>query len=522
MLIGAKPTLMVALATLIGSVVAARAETSSGSGVVIGSKGEILTNAHVVQECRTITVKLASGKSEPAELVARDERNDLAVIHLTGANNPPTSIAVFREGLPVRAGDAVVALGYPLSGVLAAEANVSVGNISALSGIADDSRYLQISAPVQPGNSGGPLLDGSGHLVGIVTAKLDAVRIARFTGDIPQNVNFALKVDVARTFLDSKGIAYQTARSEKQLSPADIGETARPYTVRIECQQTSSEVATAPPIPRQALPKGIEVTRQQIDWCALSNKPSPDLIINGCTAIIQFGRASASIPGWVFGNRGIAYIHNDNYPSAIADLTEAIQRDPKGAKNFTFRGMAYYKMRDYDRAISDYTDAVRLDPKDASPFFLRGEAYYQKNNYNNAIADYTDAIRLNPKDDLAFFDRGMAYEHAQDHQRAISDFIKVAQSTHAPRDMVMHAATQIGFMYWENRKGVAQDYTQAMHWFRIAADMGEATAMTQVGLLWALAGDCSSARQWFEKAIAAGDEETKEVFQRAKFGPCRW
>jgi S1-C subfamily serine protease len=74
---------------------------------------------------------------------------------------------------------------------------------------------------VQPGNSGGPLLDASGHLIGIVTSKLNAVRMARFTGDIPQNVNFALKADVARTFLDSRGITYQTAWSDQRLSPAD-------------------------------------------------------------------------------------------------------------------------------------------------------------------------------------------------------------------------------------------------------------------------------------------------------------
>ena len=130
-----------------------------------------------------------------------------------------------------------------LSGLLATTANLSVGNVSALAGLGDDSRYLQISAPVQPGNSGGPLLDASGHLVGIVTAKLDAMRIARFTGDVPQNVNFALKAEVARTFLDSKDIAYQTARSEQQLSPADVGDIARPFTIQIECQQAGSRSA---------------------------------------------------------------------------------------------------------------------------------------------------------------------------------------------------------------------------------------------------------------------------------------
>ena len=223
-------------------------QKSIGSGVVIGTNGEVLTNAHVVENCTKITVRSSSAASA-AFLIARDEKNDLAVVR---SKLPLSSVVAFREGGPVRAGDAVVALGYPLSGLLATTANLSVGNVSALAGLGDDSRYLQISAPVQPGNSGGPLLDASGHLVGIVTAKLDAMRIARFTGDVPQNVNFALKAEVARTFLDSKGITYQTARSEGQLSPADVGEMARPFTVQIECEQrTDADQSRPMTTPRQ-------------------------------------------------------------------------------------------------------------------------------------------------------------------------------------------------------------------------------------------------------------------------------
>jgi S1-C subfamily serine protease len=168
-------TAAVVVVTLICAVAAGRAaEISSGSGVVINAKGEILTNAHVVEGCQTITVRLAFANSEAGVLVANDEKNDLAVVRVMAIGKPPTSIAVFREGAPIRAGDSIVALGYPLSGLLSSDANLSVGNVSALAGLRDDSRYLQISAPVQPGNSGGPLLDASGHLVGIVTAKLDA------------------------------------------------------------------------------------------------------------------------------------------------------------------------------------------------------------------------------------------------------------------------------------------------------------------------------------------------------------
>jgi hypothetical protein len=241
-------TIAVPLATLVPSISGVQAADTSGSGVAIGTQGEILTNSHVVENCAKITVQLSSNNSQTAVLVARDQKNDLAVVRIDTA---PASITAFRDGTPIRAGDTVVALGYPLSGLLASSANLSVGNVSAVAGLGDDYRYFQISAPVQPGNSGGPLLDASGHLVGIVTAKLNAAHVARFTGDIPQNVNFAIKAEVARTFLDSKGIAYRTARSERQLSPADVGDIARPSTVHIRCQRTksASAIGIAPPEP---------------------------------------------------------------------------------------------------------------------------------------------------------------------------------------------------------------------------------------------------------------------------------
>ena len=228
------------LVLFVGWIAATRAEAatalkSSSSGVVIGAH-EILTNAHVVKTCTNITARSSSIFSA-AYVIARDEENDLAVVH---SNNSLAAAVSFRDGA-VRPGDLVVALGYPLPQVLATTVNLTSGNVSALAGLNDDSRYLQISAPVQLGNSGGPLLDTSGHLIGIVTAKLNALDAARVTGDIPQNVNFALKADVARTFLDSKGIAYLTARSEQQLSAADVGDIARPVTVKIECYGPQDE-----------------------------------------------------------------------------------------------------------------------------------------------------------------------------------------------------------------------------------------------------------------------------------------
>ena len=94
-------------------------------------------------------------------------------------------------------------IGFPFHGLLTSDFTVTTGIISSLAGLFNDARFLQISAPVQPGNSGGPLLDTSGNIVGVVAEKLNALRVAKATGDIPENINFAIKTGALRDFLDN-------------------------------------------------------------------------------------------------------------------------------------------------------------------------------------------------------------------------------------------------------------------------------------------------------------------------------
>ena len=201
---------------------------TQGTGFFVTDRGHILTNGHVVSECRIIRTT----EGQPARLIDVDKGADLALLKTSATRAFP---ATLRTGRPLRIGDDVVAFGYPLKGLLSSGGNVSAGIISAISGVGDDPRFLQISAPVQPGNSGGPLFDSSGNVIGVVVAKLDAVKIAKMAGDIPQNVNFAVQGAEVIRFLEANLVPYRKKPSMTRLSAADIASIAKEISVAIEC-----------------------------------------------------------------------------------------------------------------------------------------------------------------------------------------------------------------------------------------------------------------------------------------------
>lgn len=127
-------------------------------------------------------------------------------------------------------------IGYPYHGLLTSDFTVTTGIVSSLSGILNDTRFLQISAAVQPGNSGGPLLDTSGYVVGVVAAKINAIKFAKATGDLPENINFAVKTGAVRDFLDNSVVSYQTAEPKSELKTTEIAQHARAYTLLISCE----------------------------------------------------------------------------------------------------------------------------------------------------------------------------------------------------------------------------------------------------------------------------------------------
>lgn len=210
-----------------------RRVADSGSGFV-ADPGRLLTNAHVVDRCRAILARNAAGRTARGKLLATDTARDLALLGVPRDFGPALT---FRDAPEVLRGESVVTYGFPLTGLLSSGPTLTTGSVSALSGLRDSRLDYTISAPVQPGNSGGPLLDAQGHVIGVVVAKLNAAAVARLTGgDIPQNVNFAIKSGEALAFLREHGLRPATAASTgPELHASAIGEIANPATAFIQC-----------------------------------------------------------------------------------------------------------------------------------------------------------------------------------------------------------------------------------------------------------------------------------------------
>ncbi|TPG53513.1 serine protease [Roseomonas nepalensis] len=207
---------------------------STGTGFLVAGE-RVLTNRHVVDNCNRVLVRGPDGRNHAATPPARtDATLDLALLTVPGLAGP---VLAFRQGPPVRRGEGVVAYGYPLTGLLSSDAKLTRGEINGLAGLRDNQDQFQISAPVQPGNSGGPLLDMQGNVVGVVVSKLNAQAVAGRTGDIAQNINFAVKGERAAAFLRAAGVSPTAATSGgTDRSTADVGEIAGRSTVFIRCE----------------------------------------------------------------------------------------------------------------------------------------------------------------------------------------------------------------------------------------------------------------------------------------------
>ena len=190
----------------------------NGSGFFITDNGYFVTNYHVIGNAKKILIVDQFGYFLNTRVIKFDKINDIALLKVDGLFK---SIPITTSSKVLR-GAKIVAVGYPNTSIQGVQPKVTDGLVNSLAGIKDDPRYFQISAPVQGGNSGGPLLDMNANVIGLVSAKLDNSLVFKTTGDIPQNVNYAVKSDFILDLINSIPDVKNNLKSIKKIPATDV------------------------------------------------------------------------------------------------------------------------------------------------------------------------------------------------------------------------------------------------------------------------------------------------------------
>ncbi|MGL4289425.1 MAG: S1C family serine protease [Phreatobacter sp.] len=202
---------------------------STGTGFYVSTTGHVLTNQHVVDGCGTVAISRPGGQRVTLRMIAQDEGADLALLQEEGATTPALSLRAGSQA-PIRAGERVVLVGYPARSQLGG-VNVTEGLVSGMRGALGDQSRFQYSAPTQPGNSGGPVLDEFGHVVGVVVSQIDKISGERTA----QNINFGIKLDLVRTFLEANKVTPSEDNAGQSMRAADILQSADPSVLPLDC-----------------------------------------------------------------------------------------------------------------------------------------------------------------------------------------------------------------------------------------------------------------------------------------------
>lgn len=211
-------------------------EAASGSGFAVSSDGYVITNNHVIEGCQEVAIHI-NGEAIPVTVVTYDLQNDLAL--LKGEFTPQTVFALSSDQ-PELLQDVYVA-GYPFGNAISSSIKATKGIVSSLTGIGNNFSNIQIDAALQPGNSGGPILDEKGNVIGVAVSKLDAAYMLKNYGEIPENTNFGIKASVVRSVLDSSGVSYPPSNSA-EITKTELGAMISGGTFYVSCLMTMAQI----------------------------------------------------------------------------------------------------------------------------------------------------------------------------------------------------------------------------------------------------------------------------------------
>ena len=367
-----------------------------GSGFFVRSN-QIATNFHVIDGAAQGTAKRVGQETEYTVkgFTAMDEKHDLAILQVEVSGVQPLPLG---DSDTIEIGDTVYVAGNP-KGYF--EGTFSDGIISGIRG-GDTNKRLQMTAPISPGSSGGPVLSGNGEVIG--------VSFATFRGG--QNLNFAIPSNYLKELLTQLGTA-------KPLSEREQSTPAETYFLRGWVKDELGDY------------KGAVA---DYDIAILLNPSDADAYLNRGVAKNKLGQYFAAITDFdtairlnpdyadAYYNRGVAKDKLGQRTAAIDDYDTAIQLKPDLAQDYLNRGNTKYELGLYQSAIDNYDTAIKLKPNYADAYLNRGNAKADSGQHNAAINDYDTAIQLKPGLAEVYLNRGIAKDKLGQYNAAINDY----------------------------------------------------------------------------------------------------
>lgn len=209
-------------------------EYSSGTGFFVSRAGDIITNKHVIQGCKTGSIELRGAVTGRASTVATHGEYDLAL--LRADKTPPSVAPLLSDQRMIAPGDPVMVIGYPLEAGKTGIYQIAMSKVVGSNGPLGELHWIQFENSAQQGNSGGPLLDMSGHVIGVVTGKTELYRINEFNQrEAISTSDIAVSLPILQGFLDARNVRYSTAGSMARRMSDYVERNASQFIVNIRC-----------------------------------------------------------------------------------------------------------------------------------------------------------------------------------------------------------------------------------------------------------------------------------------------
>ena len=473
-------------------------QDSNGKALGFGSgffvrQNLIVTNYHVIAGAARGIAKLVGTSTKYAieGVTATDQKNDLAILKVTAYGIKPLLLG---DSNAIRIGEAVYVAGNPKG----LEGTFSDGIISSRRDKSGKER-LQMTAPISPGSSGGPVLNRKGEVIGVsvsIYRALDA-----------QNLNFAIPSKYVKAL-------FSPAVTAKPLGQNNAFISADTYFRRGYAKEEIGDY-------RGAIADYTEAIRLKPDFAyAYGNRGAvKSKLGQHFAAITDYDIAIRLKPNFAqaYNNRGLTKDKLEQYAAAVADYNTAIRLESNFALAYNNRGLAKDKLGQYAAAITDYDIAIRLKPNFAPTYYNRGSTKNELGQYAAAIADYNTAIRLKADFTEAYMNRGAVKSKLGQHFAAITDY-----------DTVIHLKPDYANAYYSRgiTKGLLKqhdaaivDYSTAI---RLKTDFAEAyfcrgMAKHLLGVTWEAKQDFLIALRLAEKAGDAHlKSEIEETLQKIR------